>query len=84
MTPADADKAATDLLLKNDRALKACLTKDAQSVSVTIKIAANGTATAVVSGKADVPAAVQKCIKGAVAKIHFAKMATTVSMELSR
>ena len=84
MSPAEADKAATDLLLKNDRALKACLTKDAQAISLTIKIAANGAATAVVTAKAAVPAKVQSCIKAAVAKIKFAKSATTVSMEISR
>jgi len=84
MSPADADKAATDLVLKHDKALKACLTKDAQEVSVTIKIAPNGTATAVVTAKAPVPAAVTKCIKTAISKIQFAKAATTVSLQLSR
>ncbi|HEX5061311.1 MAG TPA: hypothetical protein VFV99_18215 [Kofleriaceae bacterium] len=84
MTPAEADKAATDVVLKNEKALKACLTKDAQSVNVTIKVAANGTATAVVSGKAEIPAAVQRCVKAAVGKMAFAKAATTVSMEISR
>ncbi|HEY5948783.1 MAG TPA: hypothetical protein VIV40_25005 [Kofleriaceae bacterium] len=84
MSPADADKAATDVVLANEKSLKACLTKDAQAVSVTIKIAANGTATAVVTAKAPVPASVQSCIKAAAAKMKFAKVATTVRLELER
>lgn len=84
MSAADADKAATDVVLKNEKSLKACLTKDAQSVNVSIKVAANGTATAVVTGKAEVPASVQRCVKMAVAKMTFAKAATTVTMEISR
>ncbi|HEY5926027.1 MAG TPA: hypothetical protein VIV11_30280 [Kofleriaceae bacterium] len=84
MSPADADKAAMDVVLKNDKALKACLTKDAQALSVTIKIAANGKGTAVVSGKAAIPGSVQTCVKSAVAKMKFAAVATTVKVEVSR
>ena len=73
-----------DVVLASEKSIKACLTKDAQAVNVTIKVAANGTATAIVSGKADVPAGVQKCVKAAVAKMKFAKAATTVKLEVSR
>jgi hypothetical protein len=84
LTPAEADKAATDLVLANEKSLKACLTKDAQAVSITIKVDANGKATAVVTAKAAVPAGVTKCIKTAVAKLAFAKAATTVSLQLEK
>jgi hypothetical protein len=84
LTPAQADKAATDLVLANEKSLKACLTKDAQAVSITIKVNASGVATAVVTAKAAVPAGVTKCIKAAVAKLKFEKAATTVSLQLER
>jgi len=84
MSPADADKAAMDVVLKNEKTLKACLTKDAQAVSVSIKIAASGKATAVVSGKATVPGGVQTCIKSAVGKMKFAAVATTVTVQVER
>jgi hypothetical protein len=84
MSPADADKAATDVVLANMKSLEACLTKDAQAISVSIKIAATGKATAVVSGKAAVPAGVQSCVKSAVAKMKFAAAATTVKVEVAK
>ena len=84
LSPADADKAAMDVVLANEKSIKACLTKDAQSVSVTIKVGANGTATAIVTAKADVPARVASCVKAAVAKMTFEKAATTVKLEVSR
>ena len=84
MSPAEADKAAMDVVLKNEKTLKACLTKDAQAVSVSIKIAASGKATAVVTAKAPVPGAVQSCIKTAVGKMKFAAMATTVNVQVER
>jgi hypothetical protein len=84
MSPADADKAAMDVVVAHMKSLSACLTKDAQAVSVSIKIAANGKATAVVTGKAAVPAAVQTCVKSAVAKMKFSAAATTVKVDVSK
>jgi hypothetical protein len=84
MSPAEADKAAMDVVVANMKSLSACLTKDAQAVSVSIKIAANGKATAVVTGKAAVPGSVQSCMKSAVAKMKFATAATTVKVEVSK
>lgn len=84
MSPADADKAATEVVLANMKSLEACLTKDAQAISVSIKIAATGKATAVVSGKAAVPAGVQSCVKSAVGKMKFAAAATTVKVEVAK
>jgi hypothetical protein len=84
MSPADADKAAMDVVLANMKSLEACLTKDAQSIDVSIKISATGAASAVVTGKAAVPGAVQTCVKKAIAKIKFASSATTVKVQVSK
>jgi hypothetical protein len=84
MSPAEADKAAMDVVLANMKSLTVCLTKDAQAISVSIKIAASGKATAVVTAKAPVPAGVQSCVKSAVAKMKFATAATTVKVDVSK
>ena len=66
------------------KALQACLTKDAQHVTVTIKIAADGKATAVVGAKAEIPEEVTKCIVTAVGKMKFAAAAASVTLDVRK
>jgi hypothetical protein len=78
------DAAARDVVVKHEAAIKTCLTKDAQAVSLRIVVAASGKATVLVTGKTEVPERVKQCVTNAVAKLTFAKAAATVNLDIAR
>jgi hypothetical protein len=81
-TTAGADTAAHDVVTKSVASIKACLTKDAQEVHVTIHVDAAGKATTVVTAKAEVPDRVKQCVSSAVSKLTFAHAPATVSLDV--
>lgn len=84
--PPSPDAAARDLVVRQQAAIKACLTKDVRAVSLRVVVDADGKATVVVKAKAEaeVPDAVQQCVDAAVQKIGFAKASATVTLEVAR
>lgn len=81
-TTGAADSAAREVVTKSVATIKACLTKDAQEIHVTIHVDAAGKATTVVTAKADIPDRVKQCVSTAVSKLTFAHAAANVSLDV--
>lgn len=76
------DAAARALVVSNEKAIKACLTKDAQEVTVTIHVDTSGKATTIVKAKAEIPDRVRQCVINAVSKLGFAHAAANVTLDV--
>jgi hypothetical protein len=83
-SPALANRAAHEVVLRNRKAIQACLTKDMPAVALRITVAVDGTAAVIVEGKTDVPDAVNRCVTSAIDKLTFASAAARVSIEIAK
>jgi hypothetical protein len=83
-SPAMAKRAAHEIVLRNRKAIQACLTKEMPTVSLRIAIDKTGKAGVSFDGKADVPDAVKSCVTSAIEGLSFAPAATTVSVEIAK
>ncbi len=78
------EESPSDIVLRHERTIKACLTKDMPAVSLRIAVNAAGKATVAVDGKTEVPAKVKRCVTNAVQKLKFPPQAATVTIEIMR
>ena len=79
-----ANIAARDQVLKHQRAIQACLTKDMPAVTLAIRVAADGKASVETTAKIEVPPAIVTCVTSAVAKIQFAPAVATVMLDVRK
>lgn len=82
--PEPPAESPSDIVLRHERTIKACLTKDMPAVSLRISVGEDGKPTVVVKGKTEVPAAVKRCVTNAVKKLKFPAQAATVTIEIMR